>query len=93
VQLLPEEEDDLWHAYNLIAVGDTLQAVTVRWVLRLRAACLFRFWVQATRCILAVQSPGRRRDVCDYASQVYYFGIVSFELLRISFHDRYWEQS
>lgn len=29
-QLLPEEEDDLWHAYNLIAVGDHLQAVTVR---------------------------------------------------------------
>uniref|UniRef100_A0A453D5Q7 Pelota N-terminal domain-containing protein n=1 Tax=Aegilops tauschii subsp. strangulata TaxID=200361 RepID=A0A453D5Q7_AEGTS len=29
-KLLPEEEDDLWHAYNLIAVGDSLQAVTVR---------------------------------------------------------------
>jgi hypothetical protein len=29
-QLLPEEEDDLWHAYNLIVVGDRLQAVTVR---------------------------------------------------------------
>jgi hypothetical protein len=40
VQLLPEEEDDLWHAYNLIAVGDTLQAVTVRWVFRLRGARL-----------------------------------------------------
>ncbi|KQJ85088.1 protein PELOTA 1 isoform X2 [Brachypodium distachyon] len=33
-KFLPEEEDDLWHAYNLIAVGDTLQAVTVRKVLR-----------------------------------------------------------
>ncbi|VAH37506.1 unnamed protein product [Triticum turgidum subsp. durum] len=33
-KLLPEEEDDLWHAYNLIAVGDSLQAVTVRKVLR-----------------------------------------------------------
>jgi stalled ribosome rescue protein Dom34 len=29
-QLVPEEEDDLWHAYNLIAIGDNLQAVTVR---------------------------------------------------------------
>ncbi|KAL6844110.1 hypothetical protein ACP4OV_025783 [Aristida adscensionis] len=34
VKLLPEEEDDLWHAYNLIAAGDNLQAVTVRKVLR-----------------------------------------------------------
>ncbi|GJN01461.1 hypothetical protein PR202_ga18730 [Eleusine coracana subsp. coracana] len=34
VKLLPEEDDDLWHAYNLIAVGDHLQAVTVRKVLR-----------------------------------------------------------
>ncbi|KAG8066540.1 hypothetical protein GUJ93_ZPchr0004g39149 [Zizania palustris] len=33
-KLLPEEEDDLWHAYNLIATGDTLQAVTVRKVVR-----------------------------------------------------------
>jgi hypothetical protein len=29
-QLLPEEEDDMWHAYNLIGVGDHLEAVTVR---------------------------------------------------------------
>uniref|UniRef100_A0A0A9DM94 PEL1 n=1 Tax=Arundo donax TaxID=35708 RepID=A0A0A9DM94_ARUDO len=34
VKLLPEEDDDLWHAYNLIAAGDNLQAVTVRKVLR-----------------------------------------------------------
>uniref|UniRef100_K3Z780 Protein pelota homolog n=1 Tax=Setaria italica TaxID=4555 RepID=K3Z780_SETIT len=34
VKLVPEEEDDLWHAYNLIAIGDNLQAVTVRKVLR-----------------------------------------------------------
>jgi hypothetical protein len=31
-QLLPEEEDDMWHVYNLIGVGDHLEAVTVRWV-------------------------------------------------------------
>jgi hypothetical protein len=29
-QLLPEEEDDMWHVYNLIGVGDHLEAVTVR---------------------------------------------------------------
>uniref|UniRef100_A0A0E0KW88 Protein pelota homolog n=1 Tax=Oryza punctata TaxID=4537 RepID=A0A0E0KW88_ORYPU len=34
VKLVPEEDDDLWHAYNLIVPGDTLQAVTVRKVLR-----------------------------------------------------------
>ncbi|XP_066355187.1 protein PELOTA 1-like [Miscanthus floridulus] len=34
VKLVPGEEDDLWHAYNLIAIGDNLQAVTVRKVLR-----------------------------------------------------------
>ncbi|KAF2936318.1 hypothetical protein DAI22_04g294400 [Oryza sativa Japonica Group] len=34
VKLVPEEEDDLWHAYNLIVPGDTLQSVTVRKVLR-----------------------------------------------------------
>ncbi|KAM0879427.1 hypothetical protein ACQ4PT_034240 [Festuca glaucescens] len=30
VKLLPQIEDDLWDAYNLIAVGDTVEAVTVR---------------------------------------------------------------
>ncbi|KAF0890649.1 hypothetical protein E2562_004166 [Oryza meyeriana var. granulata] len=34
VKLVPEEEDDLWHAYNLIVPGDSLKAVTVRKVLR-----------------------------------------------------------
>ncbi|XP_020089575.1 protein PELOTA 1 isoform X1 [Ananas comosus] len=34
VKIVPEEEDDMWHAYNLIAVGDTVEAVTVRKVLR-----------------------------------------------------------
>lgn len=38
VKLLPEEDDDLWHAYNLIAAGDTLKAVTVRKVLRQKAS-------------------------------------------------------
>ncbi|KJE95493.1 translation factor pelota [Capsaspora owczarzaki ATCC 30864] len=30
VLLLPEEAEDMWHAYNLIAVGDKLRASTVR---------------------------------------------------------------
>ncbi|KAL6586287.1 CDP-diacylglycerol--glycerol-3-phosphate 3-phosphatidyltransferase [Orobanche minor] len=34
VKMVPEETDDLWVAYNLIAAGDTVVAVTVRKVLR-----------------------------------------------------------
>ncbi|KAK3042778.1 hypothetical protein RJ639_001051 [Escallonia herrerae] len=34
VKMIPEESDDLWLAYNLIAEGDTVLAVTVRKVLR-----------------------------------------------------------
>uniref|UniRef100_A0A453PUV4 eRF1/Pelota-like N-terminal domain-containing protein n=2 Tax=Aegilops tauschii TaxID=37682 RepID=A0A453PUV4_AEGTS len=30
VKLLPEVDDDLWDAYNLIAAGDAVEAVTVR---------------------------------------------------------------
>jgi hypothetical protein len=93
VQLLPEEEDDLWHAYNLIAVGDTLQAVTVRWVLRLRGACLLRFWVQLTRCILAIHSVLREVQGCLGLRIPALALWVNFELLWISFHDWYWEQS
>lgn len=33
-KIVPEEEDDMWHAYNLIGVGDSVQASTVRKVLR-----------------------------------------------------------
>lgn len=29
-QMVPDEADDLWNAYNLIAEGDTVLAVTVR---------------------------------------------------------------
>jgi hypothetical protein len=59
VQLLPEEEDDLWHAYNLIAVGDTLQAVTVRWVFGIPFAWRsFRFSVQFTRSGLVAEASG-----------------------------------
>jgi len=32
-QVIPEEDDDMWHAYNLIVAGDTVQAVTVRFLL------------------------------------------------------------
>eukprot|EP00249_Psilotum_nudum_P016611 c25905_g1_i1 orf=230-1366(+) len=34
VKLLPEEAEDLWHAYNLIAKGDSVSAVTVRKIQR-----------------------------------------------------------
>ncbi|KAH7664175.1 Translation release factor pelota protein [Dioscorea alata] len=34
VKIIPEEDDDMWHAYNLISVGDAVQAATVRKVLR-----------------------------------------------------------
>ena len=30
VALLPEEGEDMWHLFNLIAVGDTVSAVTLR---------------------------------------------------------------
>ena len=30
IKLVPEEQEDMWHAYNLIAVGDSLRASTVR---------------------------------------------------------------
>ncbi|WOL17941.1 protein PELOTA 1 isoform X3 [Canna indica] len=34
VKVIPEEDDDMWHVYNLISVGDSVQAVTVRKVIR-----------------------------------------------------------
>jgi protein pelota len=30
VVLVPEEPEDMWHAYNLIAVGDLIKASTIR---------------------------------------------------------------
>ncbi|XP_018431223.1 PREDICTED: protein pelota homolog, partial [Nanorana parkeri] len=30
VTLVPEEAEDMWHAYNLVQVGDSLQATTIR---------------------------------------------------------------
>ncbi|XP_022144550.1 protein PELOTA 1 [Momordica charantia] len=34
VKMVPVDSDDLWHAFNLIAPGDTVMAVTVRKVIR-----------------------------------------------------------
>ncbi|KAH6773738.1 Eukaryotic release factor 1 family protein [Perilla frutescens var. frutescens] len=34
VKMIPEEADDLWLAYNLIAAGDNVMAVTVRKIMR-----------------------------------------------------------
>ncbi|KAK3609806.1 hypothetical protein CHS0354_029844 [Potamilus streckersoni] len=30
VSLIPEEAEDMWHAYNLITIGDTLRSTTIR---------------------------------------------------------------
>lgn len=30
VELMPEESEDMWHVYNLIAVSDNVRASTVR---------------------------------------------------------------
>ncbi|KAG0592920.1 hypothetical protein M758_1G281900 [Ceratodon purpureus] len=34
VKLVPEEAEDMWHVYNLVAVGDRVSGVTVRKVMR-----------------------------------------------------------
>ena len=34
LKLEPEEQEDMWHAYNLVAVGDSLRASTVRKVVQ-----------------------------------------------------------
>ncbi|CAK9326027.1 unnamed protein product [Citrullus colocynthis] len=38
VKMVPVDSDDLWHAYNLIAPGDTVMAVTVRKVIKEKAS-------------------------------------------------------
>lgn len=30
VVLIPEESEDMWHAYNIIAAGDVVKASTIR---------------------------------------------------------------
>lgn len=30
IGLIPEEPEDMWHAYNLVAAGDSLRSTTVR---------------------------------------------------------------
>ena len=32
IGLIPDEPEDMWHAYNLIAVGDRLRATTIRYI-------------------------------------------------------------
>ena len=34
VVLIPEESEDMWHAYNLISVGDVLKSTTIRFVIQ-----------------------------------------------------------
>lgn len=31
VTLIPEEAEDMWHTYNLVQVGDSLRASTIRY--------------------------------------------------------------
>jgi protein pelota len=38
VKLVPEEAEDMWHVYNLVATGDRVEAVTVRKVMRQTAS-------------------------------------------------------
>lgn len=33
VQLIAEEAEDMWHAYNLISIGDYLRSTTIRRVI------------------------------------------------------------
>lgn len=35
VVLIPEESEDMWHAYNLISVRDVLKSTTIRFVVQL----------------------------------------------------------
>lgn len=35
VNLIPEEAEDVWHAYNLVAVGDSVRSTTIRWLYKL----------------------------------------------------------
>lgn len=30
VVLIPEEPEDMWHAYNLVALGDSVKSTTIR---------------------------------------------------------------
>uniref|UniRef100_A0A674DTG7 Pelota mRNA surveillance and ribosome rescue factor n=1 Tax=Salmo trutta TaxID=8032 RepID=A0A674DTG7_SALTR len=32
VTLMPEEAEDMWHTYNLLQIGDSLMASTIRYV-------------------------------------------------------------
>ena len=37
ITLVPEETEDMWHAYNLIAEGDSVRASTIR---KVRLLCV-----------------------------------------------------
>uniref|UniRef100_A0A0D9WAN7 Protein pelota homolog n=1 Tax=Leersia perrieri TaxID=77586 RepID=A0A0D9WAN7_9ORYZ len=52
VKLLPEEEDDLWHCYNLIVPGDTVEAYTVRYYPVVDV--IYSFWF--SNCDLLISS-------------------------------------
>ena len=62
VALLPEEAEDMWHIYNLIAVGDQIRASTVRYAPALGGgARAFGLDVTADDSRRALGSPGTGR--------------------------------
>ena len=34
VVLIPEEPEDMWHAYNLVTKGDSVKSTTIRYLVR-----------------------------------------------------------
>ena len=41
VKLIAEEAEDMWHAYNLISVGDLLRSTTIRRVVNESAGIFY----------------------------------------------------
>ena len=39
VSLIPENPEDMWHAYNLISQGDTVRASTIRYLSKFLKFC------------------------------------------------------
>jgi len=37
VVLIPEEPEDMWHAYNLVTAGDSIKSTTIRFGLIIHA--------------------------------------------------------
>lgn len=42
VVLIPEEPEDMWHAYNLVTVGDSIKSTTIRYT-HVHVPCIHKF--------------------------------------------------